>query len=195
LVAHLAPISQKKGDCSWPPYVSPKRGMPHASCLPYQLAGWDVDYPAPSVPHASPTPRRQAQRYPSPPGEEPGRGYSARAIKVAAPPSAMGCGRTFRLPTCGRKKPAPRQEYLCAILRSPMSPSLRRKICHHIDESFDGYSPRQSRHLATRRAMLTARTWALSIFTSRASEGENFKRAFAQLCKRLDPCCRRANSL
>jgi len=88
--------SCSKGHCARPPYFSPKRGMPHLSCLPYQLAGWDVDYPAPSVPHASPTPRRQAQRYASPPGEEPGRGYSAGV--------GIQHGRLKSLPRTGREK-------------------------------------------------------------------------------------------
>ena len=181
--------SCSKGHCARPPYFSPKRGMPHLSCLPYQLAGWDVDYPAPSVPHASPTPRRQAQRYASPPGEEPGRGYSAGV--------GIQHGRLKSLPRTGREKNTCHGAHArfvcrravertlsdknCAACRlcTIMQLSLPRKIGITSTRASTG-TPPQSRHLPAWRAKLSVP--AARVHSLRSRE---FKPAFAQFAQTL----------
>ena len=127
---------------------------------PLSACGLGRRLPRTSVPHASPTPRRQAQRYRSPPGEEPGRGYSARAIEIAAPLSAMGLmwAHIADVPSketrCATTMPQLGSSQRSCGLTIP--PSLRRKIWHHIEAST--VLPPQSRHLAAWRAKLRARS-------------------------------------
>jgi len=127
---------------------------------PLSACGLGRRLPRTSVPHASPTPRRQAQRYRSPPGEEPGRGFSARAIEIAAPLSAMGL-MWADIADVPSKELAPRPQCPACLL----SAIMRGCVCHLLCAARFGitlrlrrYSPPQSRHLAAWRAKLRARS-------------------------------------
>jgi len=159
---------------------------------PLSACGLGRRLPRTSVPHASPTPRRQAQRYRSPPGEEPGRGYSARAIEIAAPLSAMGLmwAHIADVPSketrCATTMPQLASSQRSCGLTIP--PSLRRKIWHHIEASTVLPPAIPAPSGMAGKAARPQRAWARSIFTPRASEDESYWR------KLLGQCCRWANS-
>jgi len=166
--------------------------MPHLFCLPYQLAGWDADYPARRCPTRHPRPGGRLSAIDRRRGRSLGVGFQHGLLK--SPPRSVpwgSCGRT--LPTCRRKNSLrDHNAQLASSQRScglRLPPSLRRKIWHHIEAST--VLPPQSRHLAAWRAKLIARpqrAWARSIFTPQASEDESYSR------KLLGQCCRWANS-
>ena len=138
----------------------PQKGDAAPVLSPLSACGLGRRLPRTSVPHASPTPRRQAQRYASPPGEEPGRGYSARAIEIAAPLSAMEL-MWAHIADVPSKQLAPRLQCRCLPPLSDHAGCLCHLLCaarFGITLRLRRYSPPQSRHLAAWRAKLRARS-------------------------------------